>query len=228
MNVNFFRYGVFNSCDKTSPTSILSRLGKAKLLHKLVDILKKPTSNLDMELFSELLATYCLKNQLFHLPFVCFENSYFSENRGQELSELFPQGKRSGTHWFELWFKYKELLANKFNTTHVYDTIITTIKYLSPSGVDLYLSEHSLLVVALIIFSGVSLKHVYECGQVEEAEINMVTFQNTLLKLPLLEMALKSSYKPNMCDPDITVYQLLEGCMPFDVSKLFRWQALHT
>jgi len=40
-------------------------------------------------------------------------------------------------------------------------------------------------------------------------------------------MAVSSQLGDYKTQPDVTVYQLLHGCSPFDVSKLFSWQSMH-
>jgi hypothetical protein len=57
--------------------------------------------------------------------------------------------------------------------------------------------------------------------------VNNGCLQAAKRHLPLLEMSLLSQLSDYKMQPDVTVYQLLQGCSPFDVSKLFGWQSMH-
>ncbi|XP_049816483.1 spatacsin [Schistocerca nitens] len=217
------RFGVFDSHEKTRISSILRRLARASSLHRLKDILNAPTANISLQSVHQLLTELILKHKLYNLPYVCLEDSKYTEEQIQELCETFPDSESIELHWFKLWLAFRDFNPNTTDAAFIYNLILKTIQYLGNNNVETFLKQHPLVVIALIMFSGESLSAVYEQGELENSPVTKEIFQSTLQKLPLLEMSLMSQRKTDEV-PDITVYELLQDCTPFDSQKFFSWQ----
>jgi len=189
-------------------------------------ILNQPSANISYCDFEDLFIKFCIKHKLFNVVFPCFQNSDFSSHRIESLSHL-SLNNQDENDWFRLWLILKQLGGNLSDESIVYQAVIGATEFLSKGSVDNYLQEHPLVVLATAIYGNKKLKDVIEKKVSEEFPVSSHSLQAAQSHLPLLNMAVSSQLGAYKTQPDVTVYQLLHGCSPFDVSKLFSWQSMH-
>lgn len=189
-------------------------------------ILNQPLANVSYCDFEDLFISFCIKHQLFNVTFPCFQNSDFSSDRIDSLCHL-SLSNQDEQDWFKLWLTLKQLDGNLSDEFTVYQAVIGTNHFLSKGNTDLYLQKHPLVVLATVMYGNKMLKDVVENRIPADFPISSDTLHSTIKHLPLLKMALSSQLSDYNSQPDVTVYQLLQGCSPLDVSKLFGWQSMH-
>jgi hypothetical protein len=121
----------------------------------------------------------------------------------------------------------KQLGGNLSDDSIVYQAVLSAAHFLSKGNSDSYLQEHPLVALATIIYGNKMLKDVVEKKNLVDFPVNSDSVHSVLTHFPLLKVALSSQQSDYNTQPDVTVYQLLQGCSPFDISKLFGWQCKH-
>ncbi|XP_069672308.1 spatacsin [Periplaneta americana] len=220
------RFGVFINSEKSNPCTILTRFCRTKSLDCVEKVLNQPSANVSFSTFEDLFIKFCIKHNLFNLVFPCFQNCDFSNDRIESLCPSSPN-EQGEMNWFRLWLTLKELDGSLSDESVVFQAVKDTTTFLSKGNINNYLQEHPFVVLATSIFSKKTLKDVFESKDGAGFSMSSDCLQTTLKHLPLLEMALYSQQNDYRRQPDVTVYQLLQGCSPFDVSKLFGWQSMH-
>jgi hypothetical protein len=190
------------------------------------EILNHSLANVSYCDFEDLFINFCIKHKLFNVIFPCFQNSDFSIDRIDFLCRL-SLNKQEEKDWFTLWLTMKQLDGNLSDESIVYQAVLSATHFLSKGNSDSYLQEHPLVVLATIIYGNKMLKDVVEKKIPVDIPINSDSLHSVLRHFPLLKVALSSQQSDYNTQPDVTVYQLLQGCSPFDISKLFGWQSMH-
>lgn len=217
---------MFINNEKENPCCILKRFCRTKSLGSMKQILDQPSANVSYHDFEDVFIKFCIKHKLFNVVFPCFQNSEFSVDRIESLC-CESADKKDGSDWFRLWLSLKQLDGNLSHESIVYQAVISTNHFLSKGDVDAYLQEHPLVVLATIIYGNKMINDVVQKKVPVDFPVSSDCLQAVKRHLPLLEMSLLSQLSDFKKQPDVTVYQLLQGCSPFDVSKLFGWQSVH-
>lgn len=217
---------MFINSEKENPCCILKRFCRTKSLGSMEQILDHPSANVSYRDFEDEFIKFCIKHKLFNVVFPCFQNSEFSIDRIDSLC-CESLDKKDGSDWFRLWLSLKQLDGNLSDESIVYQAVITTNHFLSKGDVDAYLQEHPLVVLATIIYGNKMINDVVQKKVPVDFPVSSDCLQAVKRHLPLLEMSLLSQMSDYKKQPDVTLYQLLQGCSPFDVSKLFGWQSMH-
>jgi len=218
---------VFTNSEKANPCTVLTRFCRTNSLHNMEQILNQPSANVSYCDFEDLFLKFCIEHKLFNVIFPCFQNSDFSSDRFESLYHSLLN-KQDEKDLFRLWLTLKQLDGGLSDESIVYQSVISATHFLSKGNIDTYLQEHPLVVLVTIMYGNKTLKDVVEKKVPMDFPINSDSLQAALRHLPLLEMALSSQLTDYRMQPDVTVYQLLQGCSPFDISKLFGWQSRHT
>ena len=224
--ISLFRFGVFTSSDQLNPCTILKRFCRTQYLFGIRETLNQPTANITFYDFENTFLKFCIKHQLFNLMFTCFEDSEFPSDRVQALCSA-SDFREEESDWFRLWLIMIQMNGTFTDESLVYQAVNEATRYLSKGNIDSYLQQHPLVVVATIIFGKKTLRDVVESEDSSDFPIKRDTCLSALKQLPFLELALSSQKYPSR-KQDVTVYQLLQDSSPFDVSKLFGWQSVHT
>jgi hypothetical protein len=189
-------------------------------------ILNQPSASVSYRDFEDMLLKFCIRHKLFNVIFPCFQNSEFESDRIESLC-CESVDKQDESDCCRFWLSLKQLDGNLSDESIVYQAVISTNHFLSKGNVDAYLQDHPLVVLATIIYGSKMINDVVQKKVPVDFPVNSDCFQATKRHFPLLEMSLRSQLNDYKMQPDVTVYQLLQGCTPFDVSKLFGWQSMH-
>ncbi|PSN58109.1 hypothetical protein C0J52_06503 [Blattella germanica] len=175
--------------------------------------------------FEDAFLKFCIKNKLFNLVFPCFKNYEISSDRIESFSAN-SEFKEEDISCFKLWLAMKDLNCSLSDDTRVFHAANEAVQYLSKGNVGIYLQDHPIVMLAIVMYGNKMLNDIFEQEDGTDFPINSSILQEGLKQLPLLQTTLSTMKSPSRMQ-DVTVYQLLQGSSPFDISKLFGWQKLH-
>jgi hypothetical protein len=189
-------------------------------------ILNRPSASVSYRDFEDVLLKFCIRHKLFNVIFPFFQNSEFASDRIESLC-CESVDKKDESDCFRLWLSLKQLDGNLSDESIVYQAVISTNHFLSEGNVDAYLRDRPLVVLATIIYGSKMINDVVQKKVPVDFLVDSDCLKATKRHFPLLEISLLWQLRDYKMEPDVTVYQLLQGCTPFDVSKLFGWQSMH-
>lgn len=217
---------MFSSSERANPCTILTRFCRTKSLNDIEQILNQPLSSVSYCNFEDLYISFCIKHKLFNVIFPCFQNSDFSSDRIDSLCSL-SLSKQEEKDLLKLWLTMKQLDGNLSDESIVHQAVLSATHFLSKGNTESYLQEHPLVTLATIVYGNNMIKDVVEKKISADLPIDSDSVHSVLRHFPVLKVALLSQQSDYNTRPDVTVYQLLQGCSPFDISKLFGWQSTH-
>jgi hypothetical protein len=189
-------------------------------------VLNQPSASVSYHDFEDVFLKFCIRHKLFNAIFPCFQNSEFASDRAESLC-CESMDKKDESYCYRLWLSLKQLNGNLFDESIVYQGVVSTNNFLSKGNIDAYLQDHPLVVLATIMFGSKMINDVVQNKVPLDFPVKSDCLQASKRQFPLLEMSILSQLSDYRKQPDVTVYQLLQGCSPFDVSKLFGWQSMH-
>ncbi|GLH06998.1 Uncharacterized protein GBIM_12563 [Gryllus bimaculatus] len=216
------RFGVFSSSEKADVRAILKRTIFTGNVGNLKSVLNQKSGNVTYTEFQILLTKHLINNDLYDIAFPCLEDFEYSDRLLEDLCNT----DQDHGDWLPLWLTFRDMKKKPGDKTAIYNVILKNAQYLSKGDLKIYLKEHPVVVLALLVYEGRSIADVFTSNE-DISNIDRATLSATLNQYPLLERAVTSFTNPSEETPDITLYQLLEGNSPFDVSKLFGWQKSH-
>lgn len=214
--------GLFRAAEVTEFRRLLRRL---VLAQRLMDRDPHPLQNsslLTVDDFHHMFAKFCIEKYLPHVMY-----SYTSRFSLTEASPCFASANLPD--WVRMMLRFQEAGRNEADCNAVYqasrgNTLLVLGEDLDPVQLAMKQTTH-IVGLADLLYCTTDIRAELQKRSIQEKE----AIKCALKDYPTLHAAIFSKDPPGGIPPaDITLYHLLQGNCPFDISRLFLWQSSNT
>ncbi|XP_041977836.1 spatacsin [Aricia agestis] len=214
-------YGIIVDEEKKDLIQIISRLVRTQNLRIIDEIFSESCATISKREFYLELAKYCVKNKLYKMLTLCFEDHI----RETDLSDV----EQSVKGCIELWLLFKSIERTSDRQSHVVP-VYKTCQQIAQNDIDEYISSNPYLVLGMILLEdNAKLFDIFSKNEFLQFKDFKLPNKRYDHKLPhLFNIYKKYNMKNCMYEPkDVNVYQLLSGYRGLDVSKIFEFQIMN-
>lgn len=184
-------------------------------------ILNHPAAVLTYQDFSRLLLKFCVQHRLGSALFSCLANN-------PDISQLVAECETSHTNslWLQSWLDLVNMAQDP--DKYVTKAIESSLRHLAGGDVDNYLQKRPYLIMAHILLSQHPTSEILTQSSSEmPSPLSEELIEVAKKAMPILKQVISSQAWDMQQHSDISLYELLDKCTVFDISKLFGWQEDH-